>query len=525
MAETSPGPKKLRLKIDGREYLVDATKSVTRTIVEHDRERHVEVHVPQTIYDAAKSVGIEIPILCHRDQLNLDGTPVPQAGVCRVCAVEVWMNGRPDRVFAAACCREIADGMEVKTVGKAQNGVDIEQTRRTLIELLLADHPAPCVRHREFHDCELELYAERYGLKKPVYTPRAVSKGTDFSNPSIAIDHSACILCDRCIRACAAVENHIIGRMGKGYASSISFDNNKPMGQSNCVNCGECMVACPTGAITYAGGKAPRPPEGVSMLLAEDLRKLPTLGPMFRRISPSFLKRSEGAVWARNFKKGEIICRQGEFGSTAFYIDSGEVDIYLDVNLGHLRTRKRSGGLFNRMSSLLFSREQDPRREERLSKSIPIDSSAGDLEYGRLVARVTAGELIGEAACLNFQPRSATVRAATDDVIVIEMLRNVLDMLRKTREFRADMERKYRERALVSHLRSVPIFRDLPEAFINRLRDRVSLLPFEPGQPIVTQGDPADAFYLIRMGHVKVYESYADGQVMVLSYLSRGQYF
>ena len=147
------------------------------------------------------------------------------------------------------------------------------------------------------------------------------------------------------------------------------------------------------------------------------------------------------------------------------------------------------------------------------------------MEYGKLLAKVGEGELIGEAACLNFQPRSATVRAASDDVIVVEMLRNVLDMLRKTREFRADMERKYRERALANHLRSVPIFKELPDAFINRLRDRVKLVPVEPNEPIVKQGDPADAFYLIRMGHVKVYESYADGQAMVLSYLSRGQYF
>lgn len=521
----STTPNTISLKIDGKDYTVPATKRVTRTVLEGDAERHIQVDVPQTIYDAAKSVGVDIPVLCHRDQLNVDGTPFPQAGVCRVCAVEASMNGRPDRVFVAACCREIAQGMEVKTTGKAKNGVDIGETRKTLIEMLLAEHPQPCARHKEFHDCELELYAEKMGVTKPVFTPRANSKGTDFSNPSIAIDHSACIVCERCVRACAAVENNVIGRMGKGYGTSISFDNNKPMGQSSCVNCGECMVACPTGAITYAGGEAPTPPDGVTTLSMEELRKLPNLGPMFKRISPAFLKRSEGAVWVKMYRKGEIICRQGEFGSTAFYIDSGEVDIYIDVDLGHIRTKKDGGGFFNRVTSLLFSKEKDERQGERASKSIPIDSSGVDLEYGKLLARVKSGELIGEAACLNFQPRSATVRAATDNVIVVEMLRNVLDMLRKTREFRADMERKYRERALSNHLRSVPIFKDLPEAFINRLRDRVNLLSFEPGQPIVKQGETADAFYLIRMGHVKVYESYADGQVMVLSYLSRGQFF
>lgn len=537
----------IRIKIDGRDLSVPATKRVTRTVIVDDEERHVEVDVPQTIYDAAKDAGIDIPVLCHRDQLNPDGTPIPQAGVCRVCAVEAKMGGRADRVFVAACCREIADGMEIRTEGKADNGVDLSTTRRTLIELLLADHPRPCARHQEFGDCELELYGERMGIlrplakdaktnrltvvggePKPAFTPRARSAGTDRSNPSIAVDHSACILCERCMRACAAVENNVIGRRGKGYAAAISFDNDKPMGQSSCVNCGECMVACPTGALTFSGAVSadPRERRGASPLSVEELRSDKwKLGKFFRRISPQFLKRSEGAVWVRSYRKGEIICRQGEFGSTAFYIDSGKVDVLLDVKLGHVRTRKLGGGLFKQMSSLLFNRDERPRSEERDSTVIPIDSASTDLSYGNLVAQVGEDELIGEAACLNFQPRSATVRAASDQVVVIEMLRNVLDMLRKTREFRADMDERYRKWALANHLRSVPIFKDLPDAFIDQLRRRVSLVSFEPGQPIVRQGDPADAFYLIRMGHVKVFESYADGQPLVLSYLSRGMYF
>lgn len=539
--------KTIPLKIDGKEYNVSPTKRITRKVVENNRERTIEVDVPQTIYDAAKSVGVDIPVLCHRDALNVDGTPIPQAGVCRACVVEVYpkSGGPPDRVLAASCCREITPGMEVKTKGKAhpnKNEIDIEQTRRTVIEMLLAEHPRPCTRHRQFGDCELEKYGEQLGILKPVvkqgdqyavpqgepkpaFTARASSKGTDFSNPSIAIDHSACIVCERCVRACAAADNHVIGRMAKGYPTSISFDNNKPMGQSSCVNCGECMVACPTGAITYAGGIAAKPPESVTVLTADEMRGMPNLGRFFKAISPSFLKRSEGAVWVRMFKKGEIICRQGEFGSTAFYIDSGNVDILLDVDMGHIRTKKAGGGFFKRMTSVLLGKASDVRSEERPNTTIPIDSSTTDLDTDRLLATVGEGELIGEAACLNFQPRSATVRAASDDVIVVEMLRNVLDMLRKTREFRADMDRKYRERALNNHLRGVPIFQTLPDAFINRLRDRVKLVSFEPKQPIVTQGEPADAFYLIRMGHVKVYESYADDQALVLSYLSRGQYF
>ena len=126
---------------------------------------------------------------------------------------------------------------------------------------------------------------------------------------------------------------------------------------------------------------------------------------------------------------------------------------------------------------------------------------------------------------MNYQPRSATVVASEDGVIVLEMLRNVLDILRRNREFKRQMEQKYRERALNNHLHSVAVFRDLPDEFMDYLRDRVELVGFNPGEVICKQGEQADAFYLVRMGHVKVYESFADGQGLVLTYLSRSQYF
>jgi CRP-like cAMP-binding protein len=154
---------------------------------------------------------------------------------------------------------------------------------------------------------------------------------------------------------------------------------------------------------------------------------------------------------------------------------------------------------------------------------IPIDAPV-DLDVAKPIARVGAGEVIGEAACLNNQPRSATVRAA-EDTVILEMLRNAFDILRRNKQFKAEMEKKYRQRALDNHLRSVPIFKALPQDFLDYLRERVQLVSYSPGEPIVRQREKADAFYLVRMGHVKVFESYADGQSLVLSYLSRGQYF
>jgi CRP-like cAMP-binding protein/Fe-S-cluster-containing dehydrogenase component len=470
------------------------------------------VTVPEktTIWEAARRAGITIPALCHKEDLN----PV---AVCRVCVVDVEDNGggRAEPLLAASCSRECVDKMKIRTMSDRA-----ETTRKTLVELLMAEHPRPCARHARDHDCELELLGEKYQITEPLYTSRNYSKGQDPSNFSIAIDHSSCILCDRCVRACTDVaNNNVIGRMGKGNLSSISFDDNKPMGESSCVNCGWCMVSCPTGAITYSGGVGAKLPVG-QVLGVEELKWFP----IFAKVSGQFLERSGGSVVRREFNKGDVLCRQGEFGSTAFYIVSGTVDVFLETDLSHVRSRAEGGGLFKKVTSLLRPRGQDKRMEEGEERFIPIDGSV-DLDYNKPIAQVGHGELIGEAACINMQPRSATVRAASEKVVVLEMLRNVLDILRRQKTFKLEMENKYRSRALDNHLRSVPIFRDLPDDFLHFLRDRVQLVSYEPNTTIFRQGETADAFYLIRMGHVKVVESYADGQSMVLSYLSRSQFF
>jgi CRP-like cAMP-binding protein len=139
------------------------------------------------------------------------------------------------------------------------------------------------------------------------------------------------------------------------------------------------------------------------------------------------------------------------------------------------------------------------------------------------VAELGPGELFGEMTCMSFHPRSATVRAKTE-VVVLEMLRNVLDVLQKNKTFRAELDRKYRQRALETHLLSVPVFASMPKDFIGYLRDRVELIRYSPGEAIVRQGETADAFYLIRLGFVKVTERHPGGDI-VLAYLGRGGYF
>jgi formate dehydrogenase major subunit len=207
------------------------TKTVTLTIDGH------EVTVPEgtTIWDAAKEAGIEIPVLCHDERYD----PV---GVCRVCAVDVG-----GRVYAAACVRPCEDDMEVKT---ATEGV--EKSRATLVQMLMADQPPTDEDPKETTtaDNELLVLARRYGVQREDGLPLASGRGEDMSNPVIAVNHDACIMCDRCVRACDDIQgNDVIGRSGKGYTARIAFDLNDPMGESSCVTCGECVAACPTGAL------------------------------------------------------------------------------------------------------------------------------------------------------------------------------------------------------------------------------------------------------------------------------------
>jgi CRP-like cAMP-binding protein/Fe-S-cluster-containing hydrogenase component 2 len=467
--------------------------------------RAITVPHGTTIFEAARLHGISIPTLCHQQ----NQTPV---GVCRVCVVDVGA-----RVYAAACIRECDPGMVVTT-----DSEPVQRARRTLVEMLMADHPAPCARQRATGDCELEMLAARLGAGGPDGHPRFARRlsprGRDDSSLSIAVDHEACILCDRCVRGCGEIRrNHVIARTGKGHATGIAFDLDVPMDSSSCVSCGECMVSCPTGALTnkrviaaeLEGGE-PVDPEWVLQL------------PVFQGVSGTFLDLNKNAVVRRRYAPGEIICREGEFGSTAYYILEGTVDVFIGAPIAHVKQEDAGRGWLRRIRSRLATRAEHTRTEDSSTRWIPIDAPV-DLPYENPVAQLGPGDLFGEMTCMSFHPRSATVRAATE-VVVLEMLRNVLDILQKNRTFRAELDRKYRQRALDTHLRSVPVLASMPDDFLAYLRDRVELRRYAPGEVIVRQGERADAFYLVRLGFVKVSEQRPGGEI-VLNYLGRGGYF
>jgi CRP-like cAMP-binding protein/Fe-S-cluster-containing hydrogenase component 2 len=257
-------------------------------------------------------------------------------------------------------------------------------------------------------------------------------------------------------------------------------------------------------------------------------------------------KYAKGAAVLHRYRKGETVCVEGEFGSTAYYIVSGTVEISIQNPLAHLRTSP-AGGLFGRsmarMKSFLLNDGQDKRAEAHDRKFIGIDANV-DLPITKPIAELGPGELFGEMTCRTFQPRSATV-IAREPCVMVEMLRVILDMLVGTRQiseaskatakavkvptfkgtsFKAQMDEKYRQRSLETHLRSVPLFASVGEEFLRYLKDKVELVSYNQNDVICKEGEEADAFYLIRSGMVRVSQAMPGGD-MVRTYLSRGDYF
>jgi CRP-like cAMP-binding protein/Fe-S-cluster-containing dehydrogenase component len=517
--------------------VVTATNTAVKTVTLTIDGKPVTVNAGTSVWEAARRAnGKTVPALCHSHFMGLN--PV---GVCRVCVVDILNKGKSGGNYAASCMRECEEGMEVLTGGEK-----LEKTRKTLLEVLLADHPVPCEKGKK-GECDLERMGVEYGLLKPVkddagqpagnawakrsaFAPRDTRtiKEPDKSNFSIAIDHSACILCDRCVRACADVDNDVIGRSGKGARAAIGFDNGLKMGESDCVNCGECMINCPTGAITDSGFKVKGleidASRGEKLLTPEEMKKeLPVLEAS--RVNYNFLKRSQDGVALRHFKKGEVICRQGEHGRTAFFVKSGKVNIYLNVADDGAKPKAKPG-MLQRLGLMKPGNGKNWAHPSAtpLRDFIPVDAPI-DLDRAKPIATLGAGAIFGEASCINHQRRSATVRAVDEDTVVIEMTRNFLDVLARNRDFRTELERIYRKRGVHSHLRGSNLFKEVEDNFLKTLAERSTLVRFRPGEVICRQDEPADAFFVIRIGHVKVEVTNPQGQTRILSYLAQSHSF
>jgi len=194
--------------------------------------QQISARADETILKAAEREGIEIPHLCYSEREGQDGN-------CRACMVEI----EGERVLAPSCCRYPGNDMKVQT-----NSERALHSQRMVLELLKSDvSEKPHTLHSE-----LDYWASKLEVSTPRFKPRKQA-APDLSHPGIAVNMDACIQCTRCVRACRDEQNNdVIGLAMRGSHTEIVFDLDDPMGESTCVACGECVQACPTGALMPA---------------------------------------------------------------------------------------------------------------------------------------------------------------------------------------------------------------------------------------------------------------------------------
>lgn len=197
--------------------------------------KEIEVEKGSTILEAAKKLGIKIPTLCHIDGLF-------PSGACRMCVVEV--EGWPRLV--TSCSTEVQDGMKVRT-----HSPKVLESRKVILELLLANHPDECLYCSRSGQCELQGLSEEFGIRDRAYTTKKQSHHIDTSSPSILRDPSKCILCGRCVRVCEEVQKvSAIDFVNRGAKANVAPEFDDGLNVSSCINCGQCILACPTGALS-----------------------------------------------------------------------------------------------------------------------------------------------------------------------------------------------------------------------------------------------------------------------------------
>ncbi|MEN3183651.1 MAG: NADH-dependent [FeFe] hydrogenase, group A6 [Atribacterota bacterium] len=196
-----------------------------------------EVRVPEgvTVLEACRMEGIHVPTLCYFEGLS-------SWGGCRICVVEV--EGQPNLV--ASCVTPVREGMKIWTSSKK-----VREARKTNLELLLSNHPLDCQLCDRNGSCELQSLAYQFGIREIRFQGERKVYEVDRSSPSVKRDPNRCILCGRCVRTCREVQTVCaIDFANRGFETVISPSLGLPLGESVCVNCGQCILACPTGALS-----------------------------------------------------------------------------------------------------------------------------------------------------------------------------------------------------------------------------------------------------------------------------------
>ena len=198
--------------------------------------KEVEFTTEPNLLEVIRKAGMNVPTFCYRPDLT-------QFGACRMCVVEVEGRG-----IQSSCTMPPENGLKIHL-----NTEKTRRIRKTVLELLLANHDKECLTCEKSGSCELQQYAEEYGIRKIRYAEKAPEDylPIDDSSPSLVRDPNKCILCGACVRACAEFQGHaVLGFANRGSKTVVQPMNGRPLGQVDCVNCGQCAAVCPTGALT-----------------------------------------------------------------------------------------------------------------------------------------------------------------------------------------------------------------------------------------------------------------------------------
>ena len=203
----------VNIKINGKDYAVEKDISVL---------------------EACRYAGIDIPTLCYLKDIN-------EIGACRLCLVEV----KGARGLVTACVYPVAEGMEIVT-----NSPRIRASRKMNLELLLSNHKKDCLSCVRSTTCELQKLCNEYGVDEHHFGGERTEYAIDDSSPSIIRDNNKCILCRRCVAMCGKVQGiGVIGANDRGFDTHIACAFETKLGDNACINCGQCIVACPVGAL------------------------------------------------------------------------------------------------------------------------------------------------------------------------------------------------------------------------------------------------------------------------------------
>ena len=196
----------------------------------------------ETILDVAQREGINIPTLCHLKDFSPTGS-------CRICTVEVAGTGS----LVPACAYPVQEGMEIRT-----NSPRVRRARKTIIELLVANHPQDCLFCVRSGNCELQKLTQEYGVRTHRYQGERRRARIDIASPAVERDPEKCILCGRCVRVCHETQQvGAIDFVHRGFRSAVAPALERSLNTVTCVDCGQCVVHCPVGALTEKSSQKP----------------------------------------------------------------------------------------------------------------------------------------------------------------------------------------------------------------------------------------------------------------------------